>query len=160
MKLSKESGCAQTHAMRGAANAEGYTVVAPERRTTPAEAARCDVPTISSDGRRFSQVRGVVEPGGQRGRASFKGGGRRHKRSNRRADDVENMKRRRAARRLAVLQGAVTALASTGEPTHEAIAKLTGIPIGFLLWAYPTNDSLLAIASPASLSTVTQVQIG
>jgi hypothetical protein len=82
--------------------------------------------------------------------SNFRRGAMPHKRSKRRAVDVEHIKRGRAVRRLAVLQRAVAELASTGEPTHEDMARLTGIPVGYLLWAYPTSDSLLAVASEDS----------
>lgn len=71
-----------------------------------------------------------------------------HKRSKKRgADDLDQTKRERAAKRLILIRRAVMELADAGQLTHEAVAKQTGIPIGYLLWAYPTSDSLLAVAS-------------
>jgi hypothetical protein len=70
-----------------------------------------------------------------------------HKRSIRGADYADQVRKERAARRTGVISGAARELAQTGNLTHEAVAMQTGIPLGYLVWRYPTSKSLLAVAS-------------
>lgn len=77
-----------------------------------------------------------------------------HRRSKRRTDDVDQMKQERATRRLALIHWAIRELADAGPTTHEAVAKKTGIPLGYLKWAYPTSSSLLDAALRESGSLV------
>lgn len=68
------------------------------------------------------------------------------KRSKRSPHDVDVMKGARAEKRLTAIREAVMQLAGFGNPTHEAVAEQTAIPLGYLRWAYPTTESLRAVA--------------
>lgn len=70
-----------------------------------------------------------------------------HKRSSRGADYADQVRKERAARRAGVISGAARELAQNGNLTHEAVAVQTGVPVGYLLWMFPSNESLLAVGS-------------
>ncbi len=53
----------------------------------------------------------------------------------------------REIRRRTMIAGAVGELGAG--VTHEAVAQHTGIPLGFLRWAYPTVDDLQAGREPS-----------
>lgn len=70
------------------------------------------------------------------------------KRSTHDVDYVDKVRQNRAARRADILGYAIPELARTGNLTHKSVAVQTGIPLGYLLWRYPTNESLLAAGGP------------
>ncbi|WP_223942443.1 riboflavin kinase [Arthrobacter sp. StoSoilB22] len=72
------------------------------------------------------------------------------KRPKRSPHDVDMMKKARAEKRLTAIREAVMQLKDFRSPLHEAVAEQTGIPLGYLRWAYPTTESLLAVASSHS----------
>jgi hypothetical protein len=84
-----------------------------------------------------------------------------HKRSIRGADYADQVRKERAARRAGVISGAARELAQTGNLTHEAVAMQTGIPLGYLVWRYPTSKLLLAVASvgPEKYGTVASCSV-
>jgi hypothetical protein len=85
------------------------------------------------------------------GRSSTRASGRPyaigHKRSSRGAAYADQVRKERAARRAVVISDAARELAQNGNLTHEAVAVQTGVPVGYLLWTFPSNESLLAVAS-------------
>jgi hypothetical protein len=57
----------------------------------------------------------------------------------------------RESRRVASIVAAVEAVKSSQDPSdisYESIADLTGLPLGFLRWKYPTIDSLTSVTVP------------
>jgi hypothetical protein len=56
---------------------------------------------------------------------------------------------RREAKRSARLAAIVASL-SPDELTHETVAELSGIPVGYLRWRYPGGDDLAAITSASA----------
>jgi hypothetical protein len=59
---------------------------------------------------------------------------------------VNEILQRREARRSALLTAIVGSLAP-GELTHETVAELSDVPVGYLRWRYPTVEDLAAVAS-------------
>jgi hypothetical protein len=56
---------------------------------------------------------------------------------------------RREAKRSARLAAIVASL-SPDELTHETVAELSDIPVGYLRWRYPRVDDLAAITSASA----------
>lgn len=54
----------------------------------------------------------------------------------------------RSKTRQAAVARAVEAITSkNGELTHEAVGEMTGLPVGYLQWAFPTKTSLASASA-------------
>lgn len=53
----------------------------------------------------------------------------------------------RAARRTRTIGDSARDLLGAGRLTHAAVAERTGVPLGYLLWAYPDTAALTAAAA-------------
>jgi hypothetical protein len=56
---------------------------------------------------------------------------------------------RREAKRSARLAATVASL-SPDELTHETVAELANVPVGYLRWRYPSADDLAAVTSASA----------
>jgi hypothetical protein len=65
--------------------------------------------------------------------------------------DVNEILDRREAKRSARLTAVVASL-PPGELTHESVAELAGVPLGYLRWRYP---NLTAVSRPRTTSPLT-----
>jgi len=69
----------------------------------------------------------------------------------------------RAAQRALTVGDSVRDLLGDGRLTHTAVAERTGVPLGYLLWAYPDTAALTAAAAqrrPAPAPTCDDVGAG
>jgi DNA-binding transcriptional regulator YbjK len=66
--------------------------------------------------------------------------------------DAERAVRRaeRSVRRSEEIARAVADLIDRDALAHEAVAERAGVPLGYLLWAYPDLDALSRAALPAA----------
>lgn len=62
--------------------------------------------------------------------------------------DVNEVLDRREAGRSARLTAIVASLPPC-ELTHESVAQLAGVPLGYLRWRYPSAGDLAAVTSTA-----------
>jgi hypothetical protein len=60
--------------------------------------------------------------------------------------DVNEILDRREASRSARLTAVVASL-PPDELTHESVAELAGVPLGYLRWRYPSAGDLAAVTS-------------
>ncbi len=60
--------------------------------------------------------------------------------------DVTEILDRREARRSARLSAVVASL-PPDELTHESVAELAGVPLGYLRWRYPSAGDLAAVTA-------------
>lgn len=60
--------------------------------------------------------------------------------------DVNEILDRREAKRSARLAAVVASL-SADQLTHETVAELADVPVGYLRWRYPSADDLAAVTS-------------
>jgi hypothetical protein len=54
---------------------------------------------------------------------------------------------RRRVRQAAVARAAAEITRKNTEPTYEAIEEITGLPVGYLRWAFPTKESLKSLSA-------------
>jgi hypothetical protein len=73
------------------------------------------------------------------------------------AQDLARRRSRRAERRALLVAEAVRVLLQEGQPSHEAVAERTGLPLGQLRWAYPTTSDLV-LAARRSITRTTPVR--
>ena len=64
------------------------------------------------------------------------------------AQDLARRRSQRAEQRALLVAEAVLVLLQEGQPSHEAVAERTGLPLGQLRWAYPTTSDLVLAARP------------
>jgi DNA-binding transcriptional regulator YbjK len=62
---------------------------------------------------------------------------------------VSEIHDRREARRSARLAAVVASL-SSDELTHQTVAELAHVPVGYLRWRYPSADDLAAVTSASA----------
>lgn len=66
-------------------------------------------------------------------------------------DGRRRMWAQREARRITLIAQAAREALAAGELSHESVAGRSGIPLGYLRWAFPSTDELLHAAGPVSL---------
>lgn len=64
-----------------------------------------------------------------------------------REEIVARRRAERAVRRSTEIGETVADLLRHGAVTHELVAARTGVPLGYLLWAYPDSAALTASAA-------------
>jgi DNA-binding transcriptional regulator YbjK len=63
--------------------------------------------------------------------------------------DLNEILERREAKRSALLATIVASLSPDGL-THETVAELADVPVGYLRWRYPSADDLTAVTSASA----------